>query len=99
MGQGSRSSPGSLERSQVRGRVIPVRPCGMARFRVERQFLQRRARWVALEERVEAPITIPGILTNLEIVFAYSVREGLRKGVDTFMSRMEVVFSAELRVT
>jgi hypothetical protein len=42
----------------------------MARFRVERQFLQRRARWVALEERVEAPITIPGILTNLEIVFA-----------------------------
>jgi hypothetical protein len=42
----------------------------MAMFRVERQFLQRRERWVALEERVEAPMTIPGIRTNLEIVLA-----------------------------
>lgn len=42
-------------------------------FRVERQFLQRRDRWVAFEESVEAPMTIPGIRTNLEIVLALKV--------------------------
>ena len=42
---------------------------------VERQFLQRRERWVAFDERVEAPITIPGIRTNLEMVFAYKSAE------------------------
>jgi hypothetical protein len=42
----------------------------MAMFRAERQFLQRRERWVALEERVEAPMTMPGMRTNLEIVLA-----------------------------
>jgi hypothetical protein len=73
IGHASPSSPGSLTRSQVRGRVIPVSPWEIVTFRVERQFLQRRERWVAFDDKVDAPITIPGILTNLEIVLAYQL--------------------------
>ena len=60
---------------------MPVRPYGIARFRVERQLLQRRARCVAFEDKVAAPITIPGILTNLEIVLAYLLEEKNSRGL------------------
>jgi hypothetical protein len=49
---------------------MPVKPWETAIVRVERQPLQRSERWVALEDNVDAPITIPGIRTNFEIVLA-----------------------------
>src|SRR5271169_6536626 len=81
IGQGSRSSPCRGVRSQVLGRFIPVNPCETLSCLVERQVLHRRKRCVALDERVDAPITIPGIRTNLLIVLAWGqlqIRVGAR---------------------
>jgi len=77
-GHFSAFSPGKDGRSQTRGSDIPEKPPKTGMFFVCRQCRHMMCNVVAFDERVDAPITIPGIRTSLDIKLALRSRIGVR---------------------